>query len=495
LLDAARQLVESRHISVNALPFSEAVEVANGLEKGETLVATLQELQKRLENEVNKHGRGLYLIRDGQLAIGNRRFPHEEGADSTKRLTTATGLIETESMERVQSDPNFDACSQTVEVAPSRAQYKLTLKGRPDIKPGSIVEFSPPSEDAPEDTSGGFFGALGEVVREVGAGSLLANLQDFDESSAIKLYVNSVEHRLGRKTGFSTVITGLQIDPDNPWDEHSPAHSEQQQGQGDSPTSATAVGRVAQAVRQTIQQSLGGQRQAEVGEVRRFNNSGQNEPPSQTHTLWRGLAQGNGEANQARRLAIQRPSPAPVNGVPYLSPFAWGKCGLVLPRYPGTRVMVVHRNGRRDDPVDVGALWESGHGPDSQAGDWWLILPVNVADDARSSVDDQTTPTEHSGAVTQDLIDAAGNRVIEVGELTVRISRDSLKNAGERPERAGDQDSITVEHADGDARIIIKSDGSIVIQGKKIELDAGNGDITLKAANVKAQVTSAFDVS
>jgi hypothetical protein len=164
--------------------------------------------------------------------------------------------------------------------------------------------------------------------------------------------------------------------------------------------------------------------------------------------------------------------------------------------------MMAHRNGQGSDPVEVGALWESGHGPDSQAGDWWLILPVDVPESARSTISDTTTPKEHTGKVSQDLIDAEGNRIIEVGELTIRIGKDGLKNAGERPDRPDDKDSITIEHTKGESKIVMKPDGSVTITAKKIEFDAGSGDITMKAKNVninaddvKVQVKNSMDVS
>jgi hypothetical protein len=184
----------------------------------------------------------------------------------------------------------------------------------------------------------------------------------------------------------------------------------------------------------------------------------------------------------------------PVTAAAYTTPFAWGKCGLVLPRYPGTRVFVAYRNGLRNDPVEIGALWESGHGPDSQAGDWWLILPVGIPENERATIAEDKTPQEHTGKVSQDLIDADGNRVIEVGELTVRVGRDKLKKAGERPAR-GQADSVTIEHSGGGASITIDQNGKISIKGKNIELDAGSGDIKMNAANVKVTVSGSMDIS
>lgn len=182
--------------------------------------------------------------------------------------------------------------------------------------------------------------------------------------------------------------------------------------------------------------------------------------------------------------------------MPYASPFAWGKCGLVLPRYPGTRVVVTHRDQRADDAIDIGALWESAHGPDSKAGDWWLILPVGVDDAARESIDDKAVPTEHGGKVTQDLIDADGNRVIEVGELTIRVGRDALAAAGTRPARPSETDGVRIEHTGGGSSIVMHADGRIEIrtQDKDITIDAGAGAINLKATSVDVAVTSAMNV-
>ena len=138
----------------------------------------------------------------------------------------------------------------------------------------------------------------------------------------------------------------------------------------------------------------------------------------------------------------------PLDGVPYATPFAWGRCGLVLPRYPGTRVAAAFRNGDADDPIDVGALWESGQGPESEPGDWWLILPGDVPRRRRGQhAGRRAAPPEHTGKATNDLIDADGNRVIEVGGLTVRVGRTPAA-AGQRPAAATSRLS-PIEHADG----------------------------------------------
>jgi hypothetical protein len=448
------------------------------LAAGKTALDHLRLLGQRLEESTAKYGRGMFLIRDGVLHIGPRPIPVDGDSQPPKKLTLAAGLIETAALDPVPIDPNFDASTGD---APTRRQFRLTLKGRPDIKPGDMVEFDSPPEDVSK-TTGGLLGAIGDLL----GGPLLPSLGDETFQNPVQLYVSSVEHKLGRTSGFVTTAVGVEITgttPDDRWDKRTP-----QSGQQPAPTESSANPEVAaaRAVRQMTQSSADSRNFPELAEVRRMTATGSAEPPSQTVKLWRGLAPGDGGASQARRLAIQRPSPAPIDGVPYVTPYAWGKTGLVLPRYPGTRVLVEHRNGSSDDPVDAGALWESGHGPDSQPGDWWLILPVGVPQDKRSSLTDDQTPQEHTGPVSQDLIDADGNRVIEAGEFVVRVSRNSLKSAGQRPSRASDADSITIEHADGGSKITLKSDGTIQIKGTNIEFEA-SGKITLKASEVDVQ--------
>jgi len=171
-------------------------------------------------------------------------------------------------------------------------------------------------------------------------------------------------------------------------------------------------------------------------------------------------------------------------------------CGLVVPRYPGTRVVLVHRNGQALQPVDIGALWESAQGPDTLAGDWWLILPAGIDDDKREKASGATQPKPWFKEVTNDLIDADGNRVIHVGELTIRVGKLTL--AGDRPDRAPLKEGVTIEHAAGDARITIDKDGKIRVEANgDLELVSKQGDIALQApqGSVNVSVADSMEVS
>jgi hypothetical protein len=153
-------------------------------------------------------------------------------------------------------------------------------------------------------------------------------------------------------------------------------------------------------------------------------------------------------------------------------------------------VAVAHRLGSADDPIVAGAFWPAGDAPTtSQVGDWWLILPSAVPATGQQPLADANTtaPTAYTGNATDDLTDATGNRIIEVGELTIRVGSAALQSAGTRPARATDQQSVTIEHADGGSKIVMESGG-------KIRIETG-GDLEIKAANVKFTVTGTVDVA
>ena len=439
-------------------------------EFGQPLSDALLEIERRMVALTCKRGRRMYVIRDGELHAGVLSLPLQN--DPMISVDLSSGLAEVEGLAPVISDPNSE---ENGERRPeTRRQFKLTAKGRPDVKPGCAVTFKLPAAEKGGEGAGGPLSAL------------LTDEADVD----VEIYVTGVQHKLGRTTGFVTTITGVEIkDWNKAWDTHSlprtTAYAAGEEAAGsDEERAAVAIRRVVR----TTQDSL---RLADVGEVRAVTTTGAAEPPGQTVTVWRGLGAADGRRNQARRLDVISEDPAELEGVASLTPFAWGKAGLVLPEYPGQRVALVHRNGRGDDPLVAGALWGSGEGPDSNTGDWWLILPASGA--AVAALDAEEDPDPYADVASNDLIDAAGNRIIEVGELTIRITR-SLEVAGERPDR-GEADSVTIEHADAGSRIVMKSNGDIVIEaGRDLAITAAR-NVTLEANNVNVSVAGTMDVS
>jgi hypothetical protein len=449
--------------------------------RGNTLRQEITEVAAAMEQATGKYGRGLMLIRDGTLHFGVR--PGPIGGTEPIPLTPSTGLVEVASA-------GVTGGGASPEASEPRRRFTLILKGRPDLKPGAVVEFDvPPTERAP--TTPSIAAAIAGPLLGPTLPSLTSELTD-----PMLLYVDSVSHRLSRTASFVTTVTGVEVSTvDDLYDPPPEA--------GTGPAAASggtdSAVRAARAVQGGVREALARLKLAEAGEVRLVTSTGDgsaDEPPRHTATVWRGLVEPDGHPNRLARLAVRHESPDVRERVPHVTPFAWGSTGLVVPRYPGTRVLLSHGRGAQDDPVDIGALWESGTGPDAEPGDWWLILPVGVASELRTSLADDAEPEPHTGSVTQDLIDADGNRVIEVGELTIRVTRDALASAGTRPERAGDADSVTIEHADAGSKIVMLADGTVRIQASRIEFDAGSdGEISLTAKNVTVSVADSMDVS
>jgi hypothetical protein len=498
--DAANKLVDGLDISVDLYGFTPSGLVAGTpsahpgdekmpLDPEKTRARAMADLGKALEQaHKDRRGRGMLLIRRGTLLVGPRDIPLGPVLD----LSYRNGLIESV-LDKPQAEPTLD--DPVAPPEPGKPQYRLTLKGRPDILPGDVVRFRPAPEDdrqtTPDDPLAGLTSALGPLEA------------DESREPQVTLYVNAVEHRLGRKSAFATSIAGVVIRDDtgfsDAWERDPPPSSASEPGatghRGSTPNAAESAAR---AVDSRAAREVAARQFADVAEVRVTNgiSAGESEPPSQTETVWRGLDGADGRANETRRVAIRRKRPTALEGVPYASPFAWGKCGLVVPRYPGTRVVLVHRNGQALQPVDIGALWESAQGPDTLAGDWWLILPAGIDDDKREKASGETQPKPWFKEVTNDLIDADGNRVIHVGELTIRVGKLTL--AGDRPDRAPLKEGVTIEHAAGDARITIDKDGKIRVEANgDLELVSKQGDIALQApqGSVNVSVADSMEVS
>jgi hypothetical protein len=108
----------------------------------------------------------------------------------------------------------------------------------------------------------------------------------------------------------------------------------------------------------------------------------------------------------------------------------------------------------------------------------------------RASANGTGAVTAHGGDVTNDLVDGDGNRVIEVGTLTIRVgSKKGLHAVGARPE------ALTAKSESDQAHITIDGNGAVTIHAAKdLILKAPNGDIKLESKNVDVKVTTAMDV-
>ena len=161
-----------------------------------------------------------------------------------------------------------------------------------------------------------------------------------------------------------------------------------------------------------------------------------------------------------------RDSPAILPDKPMASPFAFDKCGLVVPVYPKMRALLVHGWHEPNDAVVDGFLWSSDMTPPpNHAGDWWLCLPTNFDADG--------LPT---GPTADDLIDAAGRRIISVKGMKITVGAGLLGSAGGRPSPPTDE-SLTVQ-TDAGAKITLKG-AQIQLSDGSVTVTIGNGKVSI----------------
>jgi hypothetical protein len=168
-----------------------------------------------------------------------------------------------------------------------------------------------------------------------------------------------------------------------------------------------------------------------------------------------------------------------LHNKPLASPFAWHKCGLVVPVYPGMRALLAHNRGLVNDAIVAGFLWAENPAferPKNKPGDFWLCLPTEL--------DGNGLPT---GKGVNDLTDSAGFRVLQAKGLKIAVGEDRLASVGARPQPPSDQ-SIEIDHKSG-TKVKITADGKVEIttSGKDISISAGSGTVTLKASSVEVK--------
>lgn len=440
-------------------------------EAGEKAVDRLAILGRALEQHANRHGLGMFLIEEDHVIFGPGRLDDAPTID----LTADQTIISIAEGAQEPEDPTFIAETPDQKPPPPRDTFDLTLRGNPDVRPGRFVTFTRPADlDAQ--------GRLVEFTLGVDVGAASKNRD-------VTLYIRGVTHQLTRDRGFVTTARGVTVPIGDPrqtaWFRYSnPRPSE---GGGGGSTSAEVLHELD---RLALERSG---RRAEVADVRATNVAG-SDRRAQSVQIRRGLATSDGGRHASVRLGIDPQRNTVFADAPYATPFAFGKFGLVLPRYPGTRVLLVHRDGDPEDPIDVGALWTRGTAPASQPGDWWLTLPSEVPAANRASITGDGDATEPSGKASNDLIDADGNRVIEVGKLVVRVGRGLQGDAGARPDAAPSAAPVTIEHESG-AKISIDQQGNVTVYAKK-RLDlVAEQDITLDSkSNVILKVGGVVDV-
>jgi hypothetical protein len=164
--------------------------------------------------------------------------------------------------------------------------------------------------------------------------------------------------------------------------------------------------------------------------------------------------------------APMRKDPVPLPDKPMASPFAFHKCGLVVPVYPKMRALLVHGWHEPSDAIIDGFLWsDQMTTPGNQAGDWWLCLPTQF--------DGDSLPT---GNGVDDLTDQNGQRVIQVKGMRITVGSGLLNPVGQRP-TPGSDEALTIETDQG-AKIQVKGQ-TITMSAGGVTMTIGNGAVSV----------------
>ena len=397
------------------------------------------------------HGRVPVLLRDGTVHVG--AWTAKLTGARTHPLDAGTGLVEATPAAYEHDDPAKDDPFATS----TADAWDVLLLGRPDIRVGDAVTLRLPRLVAvkqpgglADSVVGGLGGAAALAAPVVG---LLTRPRQADPRD---FRVVSVTHTLGRAAAFTT---RLRVE-----------------GTGARPPGPTAEAhRVAETIDARIGTMARSRRAVDAGVV-----TGQSvEKSAQRHAQRLDLDDGLAEAappNVVVRGALDSPATA-LKNKPYLTPFAYGGTGLVIPHYPGTRVVQVNHDGDPRNAVVAGCVWDEDTEPASRPGDWWLTLPTKV----EPATEGTAVAPAPKGRVASDLVDAQGARVVNVLGFELTVGEDLMPRVGSRPD-APATGVLTVRAKNGNASISIDTDGNITIAtDKEIRLSGDKVVMTVKS--------------
>lgn len=161
---------------------------------------------------------------------------------------------------------------------------------------------------------------------------------------------------------------------------------------------------------------------------------------------------------------------------PVASPFAFDRCGLLVPVYPKMRALLAHHRHEANDAVVTGFLFGENPRmtpPEGKVGDWWLCLPTQLGPDGLPA-----------GKAANDLTDASGMRVVQAKGLHIQVGEALAATVGSRPSPPSDA-SVVIEHQSG-TTITIDATGKVEVltRGKDITLSNGLVSVGLSGPSV-----------
>lgn len=315
-------------------------------------------------------------------------------------------------------------------------------------------------DDEPDSAAGAVRGhhltVLGDPALRAGRTVLLASAAS-PEPAALRLA--HVRHRFRKDSGY---VCDLVAAPELP-------------GADSWRSGAAGIGDL---FRGMVRTTLADRPAVDVGEV--VSTRPGADGPGQRATL----AYGQPPPSNASAPVVDDPlqdDPPQLHDRPVVAPFAWDRCGLVVPVYPGMRAVLAHNRGAVDDAVVSGFVWSGAAGhrpPAAEQGDYWLCLPTEIRDGR---------PT---GKSVNDLTDGTGRRVLQARGLSIAVAEQQLPDIGGRP-AVPDELTLVISHEKG-TTITVAADGavSVTTSGKDIVLGNGQASITLSGSRITLHAQS-----
>lgn len=290
------------------------------------------------------------------------------------------------------------------------------------------------------------------------AHKVVADIDDYGELSGEEFRVYSLVHQLTVSGGY--VCKGVAIKVCRGSICSSP----------ESPNAET----IAQNLRKKFQAESRRRPLIEIGQIKAYNCGEASTPEKHLSTLYFNQRFEETETQPSLRAEVDVDERQLFPNKPLVSPFAWHKCGLMVPVYPGMKALLTHNLNLQDDALVTGFIWSEKPAiepPKNKEGDWWLCLPIDF---------NTANPPSDSTKAANDLTANNGKRVIEVKGLKITVGNEKLKNVGERPSE-GEDDEFLIEHKN--AKIKIAADGSIEMTADT------NGGVKLKLSKSSVEVS------
>jgi hypothetical protein len=293
---------------------------------------------------------------------------------------------------------------------------------------------------------------------------VLAGVDGYDELSGAEFRVASLVHKLTMSGGYTCTGYALKACTD--------ANCRRRQGA----TPRLCAEDIARRLTSRVDEIQRRRPFVEVGKVKQYRPGGGSGGPGHRATLFFGQRAAATETQPSVRTPVESNNEQVFTDKPLASPFAWNKCGLVVPVYQGMKALLHHNLGLADDPVVGGFLWSEDPAiepPASREGDYWLCLPIDF---------DTSQPPTASTKAVNDLQAMNGKRVLEVKGFRLRVLGSSqLPAVGVRPEEGADKE-LLIEHESG-TFVKIAADGTLSFKASRIEIEGdvainGNVEIT-----------------